>query len=683
MTNSTNETFQEKLNRLEVLCSTLSPKGHREVARQPSLGMDAHAANTIQEPKVVKHPAQSPLKTPPVKEPSSQEINLQRQAEANKESVSLLVKKAIPGIDFNDLHQAQGPEVVRHTINAAQKPQYVPSGFIMKDKGVYREVEGDDPDIAVCDPLYIEALARDNKGNSWGRLLVWKDPDGNSHEWAMPNFMLAGDGAEYRRILLDMGLSIRAGKKSQNALHDYITTANPKARAISVNIPGWHGTRYITSDGTIYGQGKDRMLLQMSGIPPKLDKDGTHESWKDNVARYAIGNSRLVLSISAVFAGTLLRAANEGAGGFHFAGGSSTGKTTTLRLASSVTGLALRSWRTTDNAAESWARSANDGVLLIDELSQVDSKAADSMAYMLGNGQTKGRANRDGIAKDTTDFLLIFLSTGEIGLAEKIGEGKKKARAGQTVRMLEIPADAGKGFGIFENLHGFHSGDELAKYLARASADNRGHAMALWLEKLTSMEADKLRSAIVAMTKVWMDEHVPPGADGQVTRAARRFALVAIAGELAASFGLVPWPDKEASNAAARCFKDWLTARGGSGSHEVQDGINDILAFIEKHGSSRFQEIGNGHEDDKIHDRAGWKRKTSSGEYEYLMVRETMQSEILGGSRNTPHIIRAAIEREMIIPDSDGKAARVVRLPGIGQKRVLCIIPARYREAAI
>jgi len=608
---------------------------------------------------------------------------LTQQAGAKSVHIVKIPDGAKEGWDLaDDLPEGWTLEKLRELLNdpAEHKQPYIPFGYVMRETGVFKLDESSGNDIAVCDPLYIEALARDDKGNSWGCLLVWKDADGKSHEWAMPNSMLAGDGSDYRRALLDMGLRIRAGKKAQNALHDYIISANPEARAVSVNMPGWNGQRYVALDGAVYGKGSDRVLLQMPGVLPKLDKKGTLESWQKNVACYAVDNSRLVLATSAAFAGALLRPANEGSGGFHFSGGSSTGKTTTLRFGSSVSGLALRSWRTTDNAAESWARSANDGILLIDELGQVDGKAADQMAYMLGNGQTKGRANREGMAKDTTEFLLLFLSTGEIGLAEKIGEGKKKAKAGQTVRMLEIPADAGKGFGIFEELHDFKNGDEFAKHLAKASADHRGCAMPVWLEKLAGMDGDKLRAALATMTKAWMDEHVPPDADGQVKRAARRFALVAVAGELATTLGITSWPDKEASNAAARCFKDWLSARGGSGSHEVQDGIKDILAFIEKHGSSRFQEIG---KSETVYDRAGFKKDNGDGEYEFYLRRDAFQSEILGGSRNADNIIKAAIDAGLIIPDSDGKTTRPVTLPGLGKKRVLCIIPARYKSEAI
>ena len=82
---------------------------------------------------------------------------------------------------------------------------------------------------------------------------------------------------------------------------------------------------------------------------------------------------------------------------------------------------------------------------------------------------------------------------------------------------------------------------------------------------------------------------LPPQADGQVGRVAARFALVAAAGELATALEILPWPQGEASFAAARCFDDWLAARGGHGPEEITEGIRRVRSFLEMHGSSRFE----------------------------------------------------------------------------------------------
>lgn len=573
---------------------------------------------------------------------------------------------------------AETVKKMKATLDDAIKPPYMPSGFEVRsdDNTLYRVI-GDD-DYPVCDPLYIEALARGRDGHNWGRLLVWKDKDGNHHEWAMPSEMLAGDGSDYRRMLLDRGLCIRSGRKAQNALHDYIAGATPPDRALSVSMTGWHDQRYIGLDNTVYGEGDNRILLQVNGAPPKINRAGTFQEWQDNVARYAIGNSRLVFAISAAFAGILLHPANEGSGGIHFSGGSSTGKTTALRVSASAWGLPIRSWRTTDNAAESWARFANDGFLPIDELGQVDGRSASQMAYMLGNGQTKGRSNRNGIARETAQFRLLFLSTGEIGLADKISETGKKAKAGQAIRMLEIPAYAGAEMGIFENLHEFNGGAEFSKYLATTADQYKGHAIDLFLKQITALPFDELQTTITSLMKGWTDEHILHNADGQVKRAGNKFALIAVAGEMASSFGILPWDEGEASQGALICFKAWLNERGGSGSHEAQEGINAILSFIETHGASRFQDADNAIE--KINNRAGFKRTPDIGDTEYLVFPNVFKKEILSGSKNYTDIMRVAIESGLIKPDKEGKSSRSERIKGIGSKRMYCITPAEYNN---
>ena len=56
-------------------------------------------------------------------------------------------------------------------------------------------------------------------------------------------------------------------------------------------------------------------------------------------------------------------------------------------------------------------------------------------------------------------------------------------------------------------------------------------------------------------------ELVPDAAVGQVWRVGRRFALAAVAGELATEAGITGWPAGTATAAARRCFEAWIAAR--------------------------------------------------------------------------------------------------------------------------
>lgn len=58
------------------------------------------------------------------------------------------------------------------------------------------------------------------------------------------------------------------------------------------------------------------------------------------------------------------------------------------------------------------------------------------------------RADRNGDARARAEWRLLFLSTGEVTLSERLGEDRPghQARAGQNVRLLNVPIDSGTGF---------------------------------------------------------------------------------------------------------------------------------------------------------------------------------------------------------------------------------------------
>ncbi|MCH8813664.1 MAG: heavy metal translocating P-type ATPase [Chloroflexi bacterium] len=96
----------------------------------------------------------------------------------------------------------------------------------------------------------------------------------------------------------------------------------------------------------------------------------------------------------------------------------------------------------------------------------------------------------------------------------------------------------------------------------------------------SSVESGLDERATIAARRVqdqMLAELVPADADGQVKRAAGRFALVAAAGELAIHAGVISWEPGEACRAATSCFEAWLEARGGSGASEIRDGTEQDI----------------------------------------------------------------------------------------------------------
>lgn len=471
------------------------------------------------------------------------------------------------------------------------------------DKGrVWRQVETDSDDgttrkkwIPFCSEVNVTALTRNEDSEDWGRLLEIVDRDGTRHLWAMPLALTAGSGEALRAELLRLGLEIEPRRDAKTWLLEYLISADPDQRAQCVSRIGWQGETYILPDQTF---GKvddgDQVILQSGErLDHAFNQAGTLVDWRKHVAKQALGNSRLVLAISTAFAAPLLSITGEDGGGFHIRGASSSGKSTALSVAGSVWGGGgtrgfVRNWRATDNALESVAGLSCDNLLCLDELSQVDAKAAGSAAYMLANGKGKARAGREGQARKVLEWRLLFLSNGEMGLGDKIKEGGGKIAAGMEVRVVDVRADAGADMGIFESLHGAENPATFAQNIKRAADTVFGTAGRAFLDEIVK-DIPLWRGEIEAMRKGFIKNTLPYGADGQVRRVADRFSLVAVAGEIASALKITGWPAGAANEAAQRCFNDWLQERGGIGSSEVAEAKRRIAEAIQMHGSSRFQ----------------------------------------------------------------------------------------------
>jgi putative DNA primase/helicase len=125
--------------------------------------------------------------------------------------------------------------------------------FTVDDKGVsYQpppDESGDNPKpIWICSRLDITAGVRNTDNESWSRLLEFKDLDGRHHMWCMPMELLAGDGSEYRRVLLNMGLQISPGRKARDLLATYLQSVRPAVKARCAARTGWHLTEDETND---------------------------------------------------------------------------------------------------------------------------------------------------------------------------------------------------------------------------------------------------------------------------------------------------------------------------------------------------------------------------------------------------------------------------------------------------
>lgn len=574
----------------------------------------------------------------------------------------------------------------------AEEAASLPPGYRLTSEGLFY-APPDDADAAplhVCGPLRVLAATNDGTGRAWGALLGWFDADRREHLWAMPRSLLAGDGTEVRARLLDAGLFLAPGRKARERLAEYLGRANPEGRVRVVPRLGWHGERgarcFVLPDGALGGGDGERVMLQTErpdALPP-LAQAGSLADWQRDVAGLAGGNTRLAFAIAAALAAPLLALVNGEGGGFHLRGPSSVGKSTALHAAGSVWGGGglrgwVRSWRTTDNALEAVAAAHCDLLLALDEMGEAPAETVAACAYALANGAGKGRAARDGSARRIAEWRVLFLSTGEEGLADRLAEargGPKRVRAGQEVRVLDVPADTG-AHGLFEALHDHPSAATLADAIKAAASRCYGTAGRAWLEVLAA-DPEGMAAQAREVVDAFTAEHVPRDAAGQVRRAAARFGLVAAAGELAAGLGVLPWEPGEAERAAAACFTAWRRNRAaGDGAAEDAAAVAAARAFLGAHGSARFEVVGGcvaTEEPRPVINRAGW-RKRDDGGWRFLILPETWKREVVPGM-DPEAAARALRDAGFLVPQSD-KAQRHSRMERVGLSQGVRVLAVR------
>ncbi len=562
----------------------------------------------------------------------------------------------------------------------------------------------------LCGYLKVTHQIRDTSSSNWGVLIELIDKDNKKKEIKINREQLTNDKAALE-LLLNQGLEIATIKKFHgffihDLINEYINICNPTKRATTVDKVGWHDEYYIMpfidnpkNYYSINAQETEEYILQSSASNQrKLTRKGTLEGWQNTIGRLSNNNTLLIFSIAAALTAPLLKILGKDGCCFHFSGSSSIGKTTTLYVANSVWGLSKpSSFRTTDNGAESLCKNSNDGFLSMDDIGEVDPIPLERITYLFGNGTGKARSKKNGDAQAITTFRILGLSTGEIGLQAKLAEKGKSSTAGQNVRFIEIPADSGKGLGIFDTLHNFESGSALSDHLRALSdplkkeSEDCGVLIDAFMQLVVENSEEIKRSAINSID-LWLKKYLPANSDPQVERVAKRFAEVAAVGEIAIDAQILPFEELSVSTACGVLFHRWLEQRGSNRhSHEFQGIIERLRKLTQEGINSRFLNSDGSDDSKNIKDVAGYKKidykevRDSEGEetiqavIEFWIYPKVSKREILE-NRNEKVFYKQLIEAGYIIPDKQGKSSQIKRPAGKAPARFIVVPTDKINE---
>lgn len=431
----------------------------------------------------------------------------------------------------------------------------------------------------LCSPL--EVIGRGGDDIERYLVLRWHSPRGI--EEVIKALPCADIGErEGWRLLKSGGVTVTTKGNHRAILADWLQQSSVKQEWIISHTTGWHHGAYIMPDGEVIGTPKAPILFNgRSASASGYSVAGTVESWRNSVARLANGNPSMMLGVAASLAAPLIGLVKADGFGIHLFECSSAGKTTTANIASSVWGDpdSLRlTWYGTALGVANEAEAHNDGLLPLDEVGQGNSaKDVATSAYTLFNGSGKLQGAKDGGNRELKRWRTVAISTGEMDIETFLQSSGVRVKAGQLVRLLNIPMEKATVF------HELGDGKAHADALRDAWIDNHGAAGREWVKWL-SVHQQEVRQAVIDARDRWR-RFVPASYGGQVHRVAERFAILEAA--LVISTEITGWDEQSCRDAIQRNFYAWVK-EFGSGNKEHMQMVEQAEAFLNAYGLSRY-----------------------------------------------------------------------------------------------
>ena len=136
-------------------------------------------------------------------------------------------------------------------------------------------------------------------GGDWGVVMSWQDAAAHRHTWIVPREMVHGEPHVIAARLESQGLRCNFVKASTSQPAALLASVRPDRRLTAVTCGGWHGMNFVLPDGTVFGDGNLILRPEMVRADLSCASRGSLQDWQDQVARYAVGNSRIAFFLAA------------------------------------------------------------------------------------------------------------------------------------------------------------------------------------------------------------------------------------------------------------------------------------------------------------------------------------------------------------------------------------------------
>ncbi|EJM8618650.1 TPA: DUF927 domain-containing protein [Klebsiella pneumoniae] len=515
----------------------------------------------------------------------------------------------------NSMYQPQEPEVSAklQVINGgkkgASKPESLRPHVESRADGIYWVEPKSDKDAGeiicreswLCSALKVIGIGIDDSKTRY-LILRWQAFGAKSETVQAIPFADIGEREGWRTLKAG-GVNVTTKSGLRATLADWLQScANGEVWRIA-HATGWQCGAYIMPDGEIIGTPEQPVLFNgRSSAASGYTTSGTVDSWRESVGRLAFGNYSMMTGVAAALAAPLIGLAGADGFGIHLYEQSSAGKTTTANVASSLYGNpdALRlTWYGTALGLANEAAAHNDALMPLDEIGQgADPVEVYKSAYALFNGTGKLQGAKEGGNRDLKRWRTVAISTGEMDLETFIASAGRKAKAGQLVRLLNIPMRRAVRF--HEHANGKHHADALKD----AYQHHHGVAGREWVKWLADHQQEAV-SAVRVTEERWRSL-IPSDYGEQVHRVGARFAIL----EAALLLGnvITGWDEQTCRDAIQYSYNAWLR-EFGTGNKEHQQIIEQTEAFLNAYGMSRFAPFPYDPSSLPISNMAGYRQK--------------------------------------------------------------------------
>lgn len=491
-------------------------------------------------------------------------------------------------------HDYEEPEPEPEDARFEPRKDWLPSGYKVSG-GTIRGPGATDEDIPLCQVFNVIGRASNVAGDSdAGRIISFVNENGVEVEATLFMADLIKDGGGgVLEMLAKRGMHLYITRKSREPILNLFRQIHPQRHVPTVPRPGWVRDRggvivgYLCPTGEYISATEDGQPYRLASAATVTDcaPAGTLDGWKDavraafeNVDSATPPNFFWIVGACAGFAGPLMLLADVTGCGMNFSGEAARGKSTALLLDATAWATpypsrgVFNAANMTANAVEVIASRASEAGGCVDDLAAMQ-RPQDLSHILYGVSAGAGKARMAGTTAaagmgETAEFRAFLLLSSERALKDTITAAGVEYRAGLSRRYPDVNVTAGARV----------SADVMTKI--ESIQRNYGHAGPAFVRWLIAQDLHKngsdLRKRIGAAADVLAGAKAIPAQ----REAAKVFALVQIAGELACEANLLPDADKvrAAILTAWQTFKGSDEGKATEGEASMLDGFRSWFA---------------------------------------------------------------------------------------------------------